>query len=195
MAWVERLKKYFRELTDSKITPKLLLLLLLGIALLSFNSCFDTGTRNRDREGALNGAIAGAPEGAAAESSLEKELETMLEQINGVNHVSVYITLESSGRQELVVDQEHTEKQTVEGDGSGVQREIGEVTRRETHVILRDAQGRELPLVVAESQPCYRGAMVIAGGVEDPAVKAQVVEALRAVLDLPYHRITVLPRG
>ena len=62
-------------------------------------------------------------------------------------------------------------------------------------MILRDAQGRELPLVVAESQPYYRGAMVIAGGVEDPVVKARVVEALRAVLDLPYHRITVLPRG
>ena len=192
MEWMERLKKFGRELTGSKIGPKLLLLLILGIGLISFNSFFSTGARNPDPAGAVNQA-AGA--GSPGESSLEEELKTMPEQISGVNNVSVYITLESSGRQELVVDQEHTQKQTVEGDGSGVQREIGEETRRETHVILRDTQGRELPLVVAESQPYYRGAMVIAGGVEDPVVKARVVEALRAVLDLPYHRITVLPRG
>jgi len=65
---------------------------------------------------------------------------------------------------------------------------------RKTYVLLRDPQGNELPLVVEEGEPRYRGVLVVARGVEDPEVKARVIEALQVLLGLPAHRITVLPR-
>jgi stage III sporulation protein AG len=103
--------------------------------------------------------------------------------------------MENSGRLELVKDHEQTGRQTIEDDGGGGSREIAEDTLRETHVILRDAQGQETPLVIQENEPCYRGVLVVADGVDNPVVQARVVEALKAVLNISSHRITVLPRG
>ncbi|MEW5785648.1 MAG: hypothetical protein AB1767_11355 [Bacillota bacterium] len=196
MEWFERLKRSFKQPmakgTRFRFGPKLLLLLCLGIGLISFNSLFSGGGNKVATVEPAN-PVTGVdfPGGR----QLLQDLTVMLEQIRGVNNVELIITLESSTRQELVVDLEESRRQTVEGDGSGGRREITEETTRETHVLLRDAQGREIPLVIQENQPRYRGAIVVADGVDSPQVKAQVVEALRSILDLPYHRITVLPRG
>jgi len=108
--------------------------------------------------------------------------------------VELYLTPETSGRLELVADEEQSQRQTSEGDCEGGSREIVEETTRKTYVLLRDPQGNELPLVVEEGEPRYRGVLVVARGVEDPEVKARVIEALQVLLGLPAHRITVLPR-
>ena len=129
------------------------------------------------------------------EEETVRELTALLAQIRGVGAVSLFLTYESMGRCELVGDVDQTVRRTVEDDGGGGRREIVEETSRESHVILRDLQGKESPLVAEERKPRYRGVLVIAEGVEDAAVRAQVVEALRVVLNLPDHRISVLPRG
>ena len=193
---LERITKPFKQTPGKgpakKFGPKLLLLLCLGIGLISFNALFNPGGKstvsNEDTYQAQSNDVSG-------DRALLEELTAMLEQIRGVSNVSIIITLEDSGRQEIASDREQNRRQTVEGDSGGGSREITEDTLRESHVILRDAQGREIPLIVQENQPRYRGVVVVASGVEQPLVKAQVVEALSAVLDLPYHRISVLPRG
>jgi stage III sporulation protein AG len=95
---------------------------------------------------------------------------------------------------ELVTDREESRRQTSEGDSEGGNREIVEETSRSTYVVLRDSLGNEVPLVAEERKPLYRGVLVVAAGVDDPAVKARVIEALQVLLGLPAHRITVLPR-
>ncbi len=195
MSFLERLKKMFMSPGEggagSKYNSRLLLLLLLGVALITFNSYLSC---SNDRAAPMEHAAPPAMEVVPPDVQ-EQELAALLNQIRGVNNAAVRLTLEDSGRAELAYDREQTRRQTVEQDSGGGTREIIEDTSRLTHVILRDAQGREVPLVVRENQPRYRGVLVVADGVEDPAVRASVVEALRAVLNLPYHRITVLPRG
>ncbi len=107
----------------------------------------------------------------------------------------IFLTLEAGSRLELVKDGERSSRQSREEDSGGGSREIVEENNRENHVILRDTQGREHPLVIQEFTPRYRGVLVVAEGVEDPVIKARVVEALRTTLNLSYHRITVLPRA
>lgn len=195
MSWLERLKSQFMEPGGPggrlKFNHKLLLLLVLGVGLIIFNSLFTAG---RGEPAAEEHAPPAGGEQPANDIQL-RELTAMLNQIGGVNNAAVFITLEDSGRVELVRDEEESRRETVETDTGGGTREITEITSRQTHVILRDASGREIPLVTRESRPLYRGVLVVADGVEDPAVKARVVEALHSVLGLPYHRITVLPRG
>ncbi|NMA92226.1 MAG: hypothetical protein GX973_03805 [Firmicutes bacterium] len=170
----------------------LLLLILLGSGLLWLGSWFSP-----PREEALL-----PPEGGVerersnpGEGAIVSELTEMIEQIEGVSNVKIFITLESGGRLELVKDKEENSRETREEDGGGGSREIVENNCRETHVILRDHQGGEQPLVLQESTPRYRGVLVVAEGVEHPVVKDRVTEALKSVLNLSYHRITVLPRG
>ena len=196
MDLLARLKKLFNRPGEdgarSKFNFRLLILLILGSSLLIFNSLFD-GINNRAAPADL---IADEHQDTAVIRDVSvQELAVLLEQIRGVSKVSVYAAMEDSGQKELIYDTEQTMRQTEEKDSGGGARDITEETLRSTHVILRDNQGRELPLVVRENLPVYRGVVVVANGVEDPAVKAKVVEALRSILGLPYHRISVLPRG
>lgn len=195
MSFLERLKNLFLPPGEggagSKFNARLLLLLILGVALITFNSFLSC---SKDRPAPVEYTAPPVTEDMSPEVQ-ERELAVLLNQIRGVSNAAVRLTLENSGGAELAYDREQTRRQTVEQDSGGGTREIIEDTSRLTHVILRDAQGREVPLVVRENQPRYRGVLVVADGVENPAVRAGVVEALRAVLNLPYHRITVLPRG
>lgn len=170
----------------------LLLLLLLGIGLLWLGSWFSPG---KPAAPAAFEQAGGQETRWPEEQAIISELTEMIGQIKGVRNVKIFITLESGSRLELVTDEERTSRQTLEGDSGGGSREIIEQNSRESYVILRDNQGQEHPLVIQEFTPRYRGVLVVAEGVENPAVKAQVVEALKAVLNLSYHRITVLPRG
>lgn len=195
MELMERLKSMLSRPgeggTGSKFNSRVLILLVVGIGLISFNSLF-----SGSRETAAPAEYSALPQAEEAlREGQERELAALLNQIRGVSNATVFVTLEDAGHKELVYDQEQSMRQTVEQDSGGGTREISEDTSRRTYVILRDAQGREIPLFVRENQPRYRGVLVVADGVGDPAVQAQVIEALRAIFGLPYHRITVLPRG
>ena len=168
----------------------LLILLIVGAGLLLFNSFFSFGGKKEAPP------VEPLEEAGAAwtDQQLARGLAEVLSKIRGVSDVELFITPETSGRRELVTDKEQSRRQTSEGDGDGGKREIVEETTRSTYVLLRDSQGNEVPLVAEEGKPLYRGVLVVAAGVDDPAVKAKVIEALQVLLGLPAHRITVLPR-
>lgn len=197
MGFLGRIRELFfppgEQGSRRKSGSKLLLLLAIGVGLLLINSFINFGGSGSQPPPVVE--LPAHKEGGREEDQFLGELTAMLNQIRGVDNVTLILTTESSGRLELVADREESKRQTVEDDGAGGAREITEATLRWSHVVLRDAQGHETPLVIQESQSSYRGVVVVADGVDNPAVKAQVVEALQAVLDLPYHRITVLPRG
>ncbi len=174
-----------------KTGPLLMILLAVGVGLLLFNSFFSFGKKRESPPPAEPVEDAGIP---GTEQQLTRRLAEILSQIRGVSEVELFLTPETSGRMELVTDREQSRRQTNEGDSEGGNREIIEETLRSTYVVLRDSQGNELPLVAEEGKPLYRGVLVVAAGVEDPAVKARVIEALQVLLGLPTHRITVLPR-
>lgn len=171
----------------------LIILLVLGVGLLLINSLFSPG---REKEAAPAAPLEDAPAaGLSPEEQLSRRLAEILSRIRGVSEVEIFLTPGVSGRLEPAVDEEQSRRQTSEGDSDGGSREIIEETVRKSYVILKDPQGNERPLVMEESEPRYRGVLVVAAGVEDDAVKLNVVEALQALLGLPAHRITVLPRS
>lgn len=189
----ELLFKPGQEGPRRKLNLKLLLLLLVGAGLMLFSSMcnfLQSKPLTVEDPPALTEAFQ-----LSGEQQLIQELTATLEQIRGVSRVKILLTLESTGKLELVLDQESSRRETTEDDGGGGVRQIIDESVRQTHVILRDSQGKETPMVARQQQPLYRGVLVVAEGVENPSVKAQVVQALRSVLGLSYHRITVLPRG
>ncbi|UOQ42559.1 hypothetical protein MUN89_11240 [Halobacillus salinarum] len=53
---------------------------------------------------------------------------------------------------------------------------------------------REVPLLTKTEKPKVSGVFVTAKGVDQLTVKGWVVEAVSRVLDVPSHRISVLPK-
>ncbi|MDW7651452.1 MAG: hypothetical protein SCK29_03570 [Bacillota bacterium] len=123
---------------------------------------------------------------------LERELADRLGRVRGVRDVSVLITLESGPTYEYEQDRQTTERSTHEADGAGGLRDVEETTTQTQAVITRD-NSAEKAVVKRELHPRIAGVMVIAQGAENPVIKEQITLAVAAALNLPAHRIRVLP--
>ncbi|MFY9114005.1 MAG: hypothetical protein WAO23_02035 [Dethiobacteria bacterium] len=180
----------------SKLNKGLIILLVVGIGILLLSSLFKTSTERRqpDPESRAN-EVMGIPGLDRSGSEIEREIAGILNKIEGISNAAVFLTVES-GPELIIADiSEGSERKTTEEDSDGGSREIVENNRKDGYVILRETGGGERPLVIYERKEQYRGVLVVASGVEDMRLKAQVIEALSSLLGLPHHRIVVLPRG
>ncbi len=127
------------------------------------------------------------------ESEYEKQLKPLLENIEGVSDVDIMINL--SATQEKVYDKNLIigKQTTKETDKNGGEREIEDYSKEEQLVLVRQGD-REVPLLTKTEKPQVSGVFVTAKGVDQMTVRGWVVEAISRVLDVPSHRISVLPK-
>ncbi len=113
-----------------------------------------------------------------AAGELEGRLEQALSQVEGAGRVTVVLTLDTSPRQVLA-----QEGRSVEGEGR---------TERETEVILASkGSGGQEPVEVQQLGPSYRGALVVAAGGDDPAVRLSLIQAVSALTGLGSDKISI----
>ncbi|HLR80703.1 MAG TPA: stage III sporulation protein AG [Bacillota bacterium] len=128
------------------------------------------------------------------EESYQNDLQEMLEKIQGVSDVEVMVNLDSTNvhvyEKNLIVGQQTTD----ENDKSGGTRKIEEHTE-ETQVVLVRQGDQETPLLIHTKKPDVRGVFVVAKGVDHASVKEWVIEAVSRVLDVPTHRVSVMPKN
>ena len=55
------------------------------------------------------------------------------------------------------------------------------------------SQGISQPVVIMEERPKAVGVIVVAEGADNLAVREQVANAIQVLLDIPAHKVTVLP--
>lgn len=128
------------------------------------------------------------------EKEYESELADILSQIVGVDDVSVVVNLDSTEEDIVQMDRRNSEQVTTETDTKGGNRSIRNETDDQKPAFYQE-QGGEKPLIVKKLKPKIRGILVVARGVENLQVKAAVIEAIQRTLDVPVHRISVLPKG
>ncbi|WP_082233875.1 stage III sporulation protein AG [Halobacillus massiliensis] len=130
-------------------------------------------------------------------ADLEKEYETqltpLLENIKGVSEVELMINLAAT--EEKVFDKNLIigKQTTKETDKNGGEREIEDYSKEQQLVLIRQGD-REVPLLTKTNKPPVSGVFVTAKGVDNMKVKEWVVEAVSRVLDVPSHRVSVLPK-
>lgn len=128
------------------------------------------------------------------EQSYKKQLESMLENINGVSEVTVMVNLDSTNVKVYEKNLIHGQQQTEENDRNGGTRQIEDSTEETQTVIIRQGD-KESPVLVQTKKPQVRGVLVTAKGIEKATVKQWVVEAVSRVLDVPTHRVSVMPKN
>lgn len=123
------------------------------------------------------------------ESQLRKALQDML----GVNDVTVVVNLDSTDQQVLEKNKSTKSQTTNEIDKEGGERKVTDTSIDEQLVIVKNGDN-EAPIVVETKKPEIRGVLVVARGADNIQVKAWIVEAVTRVLGVPSFRVAVMPK-
>ncbi|SDK55747.1 stage III sporulation protein AG [Sediminibacillus albus] len=128
------------------------------------------------------------------EGSYENQLTALLEKIQGVSEVETMVNLDSTKQKvyekNLIIGTQTTD----ETDKNGGERTLEDSTREQEVVLVRQGD-KEVPLLIHTKKPDVRGVLIVAKGVDHMQVKQWVVEAVSRVLDVPTHRISVMPKN
>ena len=120
---------------------------------------------------------------SATEQNTEKRLEKIIEKVSGVSDVSVFLSYENKGVKRLAYATE--ENNSSEDKRKSTQRKYQPVPVKEGSA--------EAPFVGEEVLPRIRGVIICAKGLDDEITRLNVAEAVSAALDVPVHRVKVLP--
>ncbi|MEI4829213.1 stage III sporulation protein AG [Bacillus sp. FJAT-53711] len=127
------------------------------------------------------------------EKEYEQQLKEALESITGVKDVTITVNLDSS--EEKILDKNTVKRSqtTNETDKEGGTRKVEDESTDDKTVIIRQGD-KETPIVLRTEKPKVRGVLVVAKGVDNIQVKQMVKEAVTRMLDVPSHRVSVLPK-
>ncbi|OUN00645.1 MAG: stage III sporulation protein AG [Paenibacillaceae bacterium ZCTH02-B3] len=213
--WLKRLEEWagLASTGQSRLRAFRLLVLLgaIGAALLIASSLMDVKKvdpsemertpppRDRDAPGETEETFLGGSFDESRDSftRLERELELkikdILEKIVGVGAVDVFVTMDST--EEIVVEknESYSQRLTDESDKNGASRHVTE-TNRDGQVALYESSGSQSPIIIKRIKPRVRGVLIAAKGAENATVKRLIAEAVSRGLDVPLHRISVVPR-
>lgn len=154
----------------------------------------NSGSSPTENTGAATGGT-GRMDIAKTEEMLNRRLEEMLSRIEGAGEVKASVNLASTTEMEYAINTTTSNRKTDEKDRQGGSRTITEVNDNGQLVLLRESEGsKEAPVVVREIKPEVRGVLVVASGAANPLVKSNLIQALQVYLDIPVHRVVVLPR-
>ncbi|RFA37147.1 stage III sporulation protein AG [Virgibacillus dokdonensis] len=208
---IEKLKEFFQK--DGKKPPKkwsyMIILALVSVMLLIIGNIFSTSSET-DMEEPIqqpteqvsepNSKETASPKEATTsnieelESVYTKDLQTLINKIQGVSEAEVMVNLESTSikvyEKNLIKGQQTTE----ETDTNGGTREIEDGTEETQTVLVRQGE-KEVPLLIQTKKPEVRGVFVVAKGADHATVKKWIVEAVSRVLDVPTHRVSVMPKN
>ncbi|NLW25180.1 MAG: stage III sporulation protein AH [Clostridia bacterium] len=131
----------------------------------------------------------------ATENYMEEELENILRQIAGVGEVAVDLTLETSPELKYATNISANKTEVSEQAQDGSTRVTSE-TREDVQVVMKNVNsGINEPVITQEIRPQVVGVMVVAEGAGDLIIKERISQAVQTLLNIPAHRVTVLPKG
>lgn len=140
---------------------------------------------------------AGAPAQAGTyEEQLENRICQILKSVEGVGKVEVMVVLKSTGEKVMRIDRSTSQNTTSETDSSGGSRQVSSSQSEESTVLSsgQGTSGGNEPVIEKELSPELSGIIISAEGGGSPEVKAEISEAMEALLGLPAHKIKVLKR-
>ncbi|MGG3470926.1 stage III sporulation protein AG [Neobacillus pocheonensis] len=130
---------------------------------------------------------------AEYEEKYENQLKKALQEMLGVDDVTVVVNIDSTDKKILEKNNVSKTQTTDETDREGGQRKVQETSSDEQLVIIRNGE-KEVPVVVETKKPDIRGVLVVAKGAGNIEVKKWIVEAVTRVLGVPSHRVAVMPK-
>lgn len=130
---------------------------------------------------------------AAYERAYEAQLKEALDTIIGVEDVTVVVNVDATESKVLEKNKTSKKQMTDETDREGGKRNVEDISNEEQLVIIRKGE-EEVPIVLETKKPKIRGVLVVAKGADNIQVKKWIIEAVTRALDVPSHRVAVMPK-
>ncbi len=128
---------------------------------------------------------------AELERSIAEQVSQILNQVQGAGQVSVNVTLESGPELDYTRNESASQTNIQERDNNGGTRLTTEANEKSEVVF---SQKYDEALINKEIGPQIKGVLVVAEGASDPRIKAELGKAVQTMLDVPAHRVMVLPK-
>lgn len=207
-----RIEKFLQQKEDGKFKPPskkvgyIIIMALVGLLLIILGNVFSSSPDETENESQLDiqmeqnvqetssEEVSETSDVSELEASYKKDLEEMLNKIQGVSDAEVMINLDSTKvkvyQKNLIKGQQKTD----ESDRNGGTRKVEDSTEDSQTVLVRQGD-KEVPLLIQTKKPEVRGVFAVAQGADHASVKQWMVEAISRVLDVPTHRISVMPKN
>lgn len=176
----------FKSLLSKKMnTKELVIIFIIGVILLLLPG----HSKSQPTDKAGSEATVSGVDRAVYEKELETRLSAILSTLKGVSDVSVMITLEDCGETYYA----HNEKTNEQSGGEGSR---ADSLQTDGSLALKsEAGGGQSPVLLKTGMPRISGVLVTAAGAGSPAAQTNIMNAVRAVLDVSPHRIQVLEKA
>lgn len=124
----------------------------------------------------------------SVKEQLTQELNNILSQIEGAGDVKVSITLSSDGEKNYASNTTEEKSEIAENDSQGGDKQSTE-SRENKELAISSGNA----LLIERKFPEVIGVLVVAKGAKNPVVKEQLVAATATLLDIPAHKVSVMP--
>ena len=130
--------------------------------------------------------------GDTYKEQMEKQLEDVLKSIDGIDDVSVMLTLKTSEEEVVLKESVNVHETTAEEDKEGGKREIESESVTESVCYTKDGNESSVPYVAYTVSPKVEGVLIVVGGNKAATLKAQIVKAVQALFDVDSHKVVVI---
>lgn len=122
--------------------------------------------------------------------NLESKLKNILQKIQGVGKVEVFINYSESSETVAMYNENSKVSSTEETDTSGGKRVI-EQTDTQKDIVYKEQSGEKIPITQKIIQPKIEGAIITAQGASNATVKTSIIQAVEAATGIATHKIQV----
>lgn len=205
ISWLKRL--FSKEGKPDKKYQYLIIVLLFGAAIMLVSNSLlkndnpessipvlsSTDDKKEEVETFGKAKSAGNEVIADYEHRYETQLKEALEGIAGVSDVMVVVNVDNTEKTVLEKNTVTRSQTTDETDREGGERKVEDQSQDSQVVIIREGE-KEVPIVIETKKPKIRGVLVVAKGADNIQVKKWIIESVTKLLDVPSHRVSVMPK-
>lgn len=180
--------------TDKKKIENLVaFVIILIITIIAINIIWSDGNqKNKSKENINDQSkkLASSTIETSSDVGLEEKLKNILETINGVGKVKVFINYSESSETVAMFNENSKTSTTEETDTSGGKRVI-EQKDTQKDIVYQENNGDKIPITQKTVQPKIEGAIITAQGANNAVIKANIIQAVEAATGLATHKIQV----
>lgn len=176
-----------------KIENLVFFVIILIITIIAINIVWSDNDNKKKSKDTINDTtkqLASTTMETSSDIGLEQKLKNILETIQGVGKVNVFINYSESSETVAMFNENSKTSTTEETDTSGGKRII-EQKDTQKDVVYQDSNGDKIPITQKTIQPKIEGAIITAEGAGNASVKANIIQAVEAATGLATHKIQV----